>query len=230
MSRSRGSKNQQNLTARPGRGAADRPGVCQTRRQILFAATATTGAVGIGLATLPFLSSLAPSTRAQELGAPVTVNVDQLDPGELITVIWRGSPVWVLRRTPQMLERMLHKHLIDGLADPDSSVVSQQPPYARNPFRSRRPDLFVAIGLCTHLGCIPLYQPTPGNMPFADDWMGGFFCPCHGSRFDLAGRVAKRVPAPRNLVVPPHQYTKRGSLIIGVDDQRDEMTTIASTS
>ncbi len=186
------------------------------RRHFLVAAAATTGVVGAGVAAWPFLASLRPSATAQAVGAPVTVNVRQIEPGAQITVIWRGNPVWVLRRTPDMLERMTHPHWIEGLRDPDSAVATQQPTYAQNPLRSLRPDIFVAVALCTHLGCVPLFEPDAVSRSFDDDWMGGYFCPCHGSKFDLAGRVAKNVPAPTNLVVPPHRYLGPDVLEIGV--------------
>ena len=175
------------------------------------------GVVGAGFAAVPFLQSLRPSAKAQAIGGPVTVNLKWLEPGEQITVIWRGQPVWVLRRTPEMVERLNHEHWISTLRDPDSSVETQQPPYARNQARSIRPEYLVVVALCTHLGCVPLFRPEIGGEGLGDDWMGGYFCPCHGSRFDFAGRVTKNVPAPTNLVVPPHRYLGPDKLEIGID-------------
>ena len=196
----------------PPAGDSDR-----ARRQFLIAAAATTAAVGAGFASWPFFASLRPSAKAQAIGAPVSLDVSRLEPGEQVTVMWRGKPVWVLRRTPAMLERMTHEHWINDLRDPDSTVETQQPPYVRNAARSLRPDIFVAVALCTHLGCVPLLRPEVGEEALGADWMGGYFCPCHGSKFDFAGRVTKNVPAPTNLVVPPHRYLRGDVLEIGVD-------------
>ena len=188
------------------------------RRKFLSIATAVAGAAGIGLAAVPFLTSLRPSAKAEAVGGPVRVDISRLEPGEQITVIWRGRPVWVLRRTPEMLERMNHEHWLSGLRDPDSAVETQQPPYAQNATRSIRSEYLVVVALCTHLGCVPTYVPEVGGNKLGADWMGGYFCPCHGSRFDLAGRVAKNVPAPTNLVVPPHRFLGPESIQIGVDN------------
>lgn len=198
-------------------GQADSATIDSRRRHFLFAAAATTGAIGIGFAAWPFLASLQPSARAQSEGAPVSVDVSRLAPGEQVTVLWRGKPVWVLRRSPEMLERMRHEHWIETLRDPDSLVETQQPEYVQNPVRSLRPDIFVAVAFCTHLGCVPLFEPAAVSRSFDENWMGGYFCPCHGSRFDLAGRVTKNVPAPTNLVVPPHRYIRPDLLEIGID-------------
>lgn len=217
MGQAAGSNNQSIKTGqlpgeRPASEAADR-----ARRHFLVTAAVTTGVVGAGFAAWPFLGSLRPSAKAQALGAPVSVDVSRLEPGEQITVVWRGKPVWVLRRTPDMLERMNHEHWISELRDPGSSVDAQQPSYAQNATRSLREDIFVAVALCTHLGCVPLYEPKATSRAFDDKWMGGYFCPCHGSKFDLAGRVTKNVPAPTNLVVPPHRFLRGDTLEIGVD-------------
>ncbi len=187
------------------------------RRHFLTVATATVAIAGVGAASIPFLKSLKPSAKAQAVGGPVTVNLSYLEPGEQITLIWRGRPVWVLRRTPDMLDRLKHEHWISMLRDPNSLVESQQPPYAANQTRSLRPEYFVAVALCTHLGCVPLYEPDTSNDRLGKDWMGGYFCPCHGSKFDFAGRVTKNVPAPTNLVVPPHRFLEADVLEIGVD-------------
>lgn len=187
------------------------------RRHFLILGAVATGTVGAGLAAWPFISSLRPSAKAQAVGSPVTVDVSLIEPGAQVTVIWRGKPVWVLRRTPEMLERMKHEHWLDALRDPNSLVETQQPKYAQNPTRSLRPDIFVSVALCTHLGCVPLFEPGATPRAFDDQWMGGYFCPCHGSKFDLAGRVTKNVPAPTNLVVPPHRYLRGDVLEIGSD-------------
>jgi len=184
--------------------------VDRNRRHFLTVATAVTGGVGIVAATIPFLSSLQPSQRAQALGAPVEVPVGTLAPGEMVRVMWRGKLVYVLRRTEAMLERL--GEVGEFLADPDSAVVEQQPEFAVNEFRSIKPEFLVVEGSCTHLGCAPLAEFQVGP---ADDWFGGFFCPCHGSRFDLSGRVYKSVPAPTNLRVPPYRFVREDLILIG---------------
>lgn len=181
------------------------------RRKLFSNAAAATMGLALGSAAYPFLASLAPSERAKALGAPVEFDTATVSPGALATVAWRGTPVWVLHRTSDMLARL--QKVRDLLADPDSKVRSQQPQYARNPTRSRRPEILVAMGLCTHLGCIPSFRPEPGSVQ--PDWPGGFYCPCHGSRFDLAGRVFRNSPAPTNLVVPPHDYVGDTQIVIG---------------
>lgn len=173
--------------------------------------------VATGLATaataVPFTSSLAPSERAKALGAAVEVDIADLPPGGAKTVEWRGKPVWIVRRSPEMLAALQGHD--DALADPGSGK-DQQPPYARNAARSARPDVFVAIGICTHLGCSPTSVPAgSANPSLPADWPGGFFCPCHGSTFDGAGRVFKNKPAPVNLEVPPHRYLADGRILIG---------------
>lgn len=185
----------------------------EERRKLLAGATAAAGGVALAGASLPFLASLAPSERARALGAPVEADIASLVPGELKTLEWRGKPVWLLRRTPAMLSGLESARA--QLTDPDSQVSSQQPEYARNPTRSIRPELLVTVSLCTHLGCIPTYAPEPGSVGSA--WPGGFYCPCHGSKFDLAGRVYKGSPAPTNLVIPPHQFSGGSRLVIGFD-------------
>ena len=161
-------------------------------------------------ASIPFLSSLKPSARAQALGAPVEVPVGNLEPGEMIRVMWRGRLVFVLRRSQEMLARL--PGVDPYLRDPNSEVVDQQPEFAVNEFRSIKPEFLVVEGSCTHLGCAPLAQFDVGP---ADDWFGGFFCPCHGSRFDLAGRVYQGVPAPTNLRVPPYRFIREDVIMIG---------------
>lgn len=185
------------------------------RRRFLTAATTVVGGVGVVYAVVPFLSYMQPSARTQAAGAPVEVDISKLEPGQMITVQWRGKPIWVLRRTQRMLETL--PELNDELRDPDSKIASQQPPYAANLHRSRRPEILVLVGICTHLGCSPKFRPEPGSV--SEEWAGGFFCPCHGSTFDFAGRVFQGVPAPTNLVVPPYQFLTDNLLLVGADQR-----------
>ena len=182
------------------------------RRHFLAVATAVTGIVGVTAAAIPFISSLKPSARAQALGAPVEVSIGSLEPGAMIRVLWRGKLVFVLRRTEEMLSRLAAN--MENLRDPDSAEIEQQPDYAANDTRSVRPEYLIVEGSCTHLGCAPLedFDVRP-----AESWGGGFFCPCHGSKFDLAGRVFKGVPAPTNLRVPPHRFVRDDLILIGQD-------------
>lgn len=182
------------------------------RRHFLTVATVVTGVVGIGFASIPFLSSLKPSARAQALGAPVEVPIGSLQPGELIRVLWRGRLVFVLRRTEEMLASLSDN--TGELKDPNSEEKDQQPIYATNEYRSVKPEFLVVEGSCTHLGCAPLedFEVRP-----AENWNGGFFCPCHGSKFDLAGRVFNGVPAPTNLRIPPHRFVRDDLILIGQD-------------
>jgi ubiquinol-cytochrome c reductase iron-sulfur subunit len=184
------------------------------RRRFLTAATTVVGAVGVGFALVPFVSSMQPSAKARAAGAPVRADISKLQPGQMIRVKWRGKPVWLVKRTDEMLESLAT--LVPELRDPDS-VEPMQPEYAQNEFRSIRPEILVTVGICTHLGCSPTYRPNVGAADLGADWLGGFFCPCHGSRFDLAGRVYKGVPAPLNLEVPPHRYLSDNELVIGDD-------------
>ena len=185
------------------------------RRRFLTAATSVVGAVGVGFVMVPFISSMQPSAKARAAGAPVRADISKLEPGQMIRVKWRGKPVWLVRRTEKMLEVL--PTLDTTLRDPES-LESIQPPYAQNEYRSIKPELLVTVGICTHLGCSPTYRPDVGAADLGADWEGGFFCPCHGSKFDLAGRVYKGVPAPTNLVVPPHSYLSDTELLIGQDD------------
>ena len=187
--------------------------VDRNRRHFLTIATAVTGIAGIGAASIPFLASLQPSARAQALGAPVEVPIGSLDPGEMVRVMWRGRVVFILRRDAAMLERLSENR--DLLADPDSIVETQQPAYAANETRSVRAEFLVVEGACTHLGCAPLPEFEVGPNALLEH--GGFFCPCHGSKFDLAGRVYKGVPAPTNLRVPPYRFVRDDLIMIGVD-------------
>ncbi len=186
--------------------------VDRNRRHFLSVATAVAGGAGIALASIPFISSLKPSARAEALGAPVEISVGLLEPGEMVRVLWRGRLVFVLRRSEEMLSRL--PLVTEFLDDPDSSNTDQQPAFAVNEFRSRKPEFLVVEGSCTHLGCAPLEQFEVGP---AADWFGGFFCPCHGSKFDLSGRVYKGVPAPTNLRVPPYRFIQDDVIMIGVD-------------
>ena len=184
-----------------------------TRRRLTLAATAA-GGLAVGGAAVPFALSLAPSERARAQGAPIEADLSRLAPRELSTFEWRGKPIWVVRRTEDMLKRL--EAVSAQLADPDSKVSSQQPKYAVSATRSRRPELFVAVGLCTHLGCVPTYRPEPGSL--GSGWPGGFYCPCHGSKFDLSGRVFRGSPAPTNLVVPPYGFTGDNRIVVGRDE------------
>lgn len=184
------------------------------RRKWLTRATAVVGGTGLVLTAIPFIESMGPSDRAKAGGAPVEVDVAAIAPGALTTVEWRGKPIWILHRTADMLAQL--PRIGQRLADP-LSREAQQPPYASNPVRALRPQFMVMTAVCTHLGCVPVFRPEPGAPDLGADWPGGFYCPCHGSRFDLAGRVFKNVPAPRNLEVPPHQYLSDVRLLVGVD-------------
>jgi ubiquinol-cytochrome c reductase iron-sulfur subunit len=184
------------------------------RRRFLVAVTTAAGSVAVAAASIPFLASLSPSEKAKAGGAPVELDPAKMEPGMRVTVEWRGKPIWIVHRTKEMLA-LLGQHDAE-LRDPDSRA-NQQPEYCRNPTRSIRPEYFVSIGICTHLGCIPTYRPERAPADLGADWHGGFFCPCHGSRFDLAGRVYKGVPAPLNLEIPPHTYLSDGRLLIGED-------------
>lgn len=190
-------------------------GVDLGRRRFLGAATGVTSAVGIAFAAVPFLASWKPSARAQALGAPVEVDISKLDQGALLRVEWRGKPVWVLKRSPEMIERLSQAD--DMVRDP-TSEQPQQPEYAANKLRSIKPEVLVVIGTCTHLGCSPTPRFEFGAEDLGADWPGGFFCACHGSKFDLAGRVWKGVPAPLNLVVPPHKYIDDTTVLVGQDE------------
>ena len=186
------------------------------RRRFLTAATTVVGAVGVGFVLVPFVSSMQPSAKARAAGAPVRADISKLEPGQMIRVKWRGKPVWLVRRTDKMLEVL--PTLDSQLRDPES-LESEQPAYAQNEFRSIKPEVLITVGICTHLGCSPTYRPDAGAADLGADWEGGFFCPCHGSKFDLAGRVYKSVPAPTNLVIPPHRYLSETELVIGDDGE-----------
>ncbi len=189
-------------------------GVDQKKRRFLTNTTVVVGAVGAGFVAVPFLSSWAPSERAKTAGAPVEVDISKLEEGRLLTVEWRGKPVWIIKRSDQNLKDLVT--LDDNLRDP-ASENDQQPVYAQNATRSIKPNIIVMVGICTHLGCSPTYRPDLAAADLGEDWKGGFFCPCHGSKFDLAGRVYSGVPAPLNLEVPPHFYKSDRTILIGED-------------
>ena len=188
------------------------------RRRFLTGSAMAVGAVGAGFAAVPFLSSFGPSARAEAAGAPVDVNVGKLSAGQMVTVAWRGQPIYVVHRTPKMIETL--PSLDSQLVDPNCKVTSQQPPFAENFYRSRKKEFLVLIGVCTHLGCAPTYRPEVAPKDLGPEWMGGFFCPCHGSKFDLAGRVYKGVPAPTNLYVPDYIYSSDDLIRIGVAEKK----------
>lgn len=193
--------------------------VLDPQRRLLLQLTTAVGAVGAGLAAVPFVASMKPSARAKAAGAPVEVDIAGMLPGEVKTVEWRGKPVWIVRRTPEMLEAL--KEVEPHLVDPTSKVV-HQPEYATNATRSIKPETLVVVGLCTHLGCSPQKKIAAGAASdLGSEWKGGFYCPCHGSKFDLAGRVFKNVPAPSNLIVPPHNYADASHIVIGVDPKKN---------
>lgn len=186
------------------------------RRRFLTLATSAVGGAGVVMGAIPFISAFQPSERARAVGGPVEIDISGLEPGQRIIDMWRGQPVWILRRDEVSIAALAG--LADKLADPLSEVASQQPLYARNVHRSIRPEVLVLLGVCTHLGCSPNYLPQ-GAADRGADWPGGFFCPCHGSAFDLAGRVFKAVPAPTNMVVPPHRYATDTRLVVGEDQE-----------
>jgi ubiquinol-cytochrome c reductase iron-sulfur subunit len=191
-------------------------GVNTNRRRFLTAATTVVGGIGAAFVAVPFIASMQPSAKAQAAGAPVEADIAKLEPGQRIIVEWRGKPVWIVRRTKEMLEALPS---LDGqLRDPQSEVASQQPSYAKNSHRAIKEEYLVVVGICTHLGCSPTYRPELAPADLGADWKGGFFCPCHGSRFDLAGRVYQGVPAPTNLEVPPYKYLSDSRIIVGLDD------------
>lgn len=189
-------------------------GVDKTKRRFLIGATTAVGGVGAAFVAVPFLMSWNPSARARAAGAPVEADISKLQPGQQMTVEWRGQPVWVVRRTGQNLKDL--EGLAGTLADPNSEVANQ-PEYAGGVERAIKPEYLVLVGICTHLGCSPTYRPEVAPEDLGADWKGGFFCPCHGSKFDLSGRVYKGVPAPTNLKVPPYKYLSDSLILVGVD-------------
>jgi ubiquinol-cytochrome c reductase iron-sulfur subunit len=193
--------------------------VNNSRRRFLNTATCGVAAVGAGFAAVPFVGSWNPSAKAKAAGAPVKADISKLQPGQMMTVAWRGKPVYVLRRTPEAMASL--DAMTDRIRDPDSQD-SKQPTYVDPINRAIKPEYLVLLGLCTHLGCAPQFRPEVGAKDLetgGSEWLGGFFCPCHGSKFDLAGRVFRGVPAPTNLEVPPHSYEGDNVLVIGIDQE-----------
>lgn len=189
-------------------------GVDKKRRRLLTRCVGVVGAAGAATMVVPFVSSMSPSARAKAAGAPVEVDISKLEPGQRVIVEWRGKPVWVLKRTPALLDGL--KAVEGNLRDIESDD-SDQPDYAKNEYRSIKPEILVMVGICTHLGCSPTFRPEVAPADLGDDWQGGFFCPCHGSRFDISGRVYKGVPAPTNLEVPPYYYITDNRILVGSD-------------
>jgi ubiquinol-cytochrome c reductase iron-sulfur subunit len=185
-----------------------------TRRDFLYVATATVGGVGAIAAAWPLMDQMEPDASTVAAGAPVDFDLSKLAPGQQVQAFWRGKPIFIVNRTPSALKTLQDSKLLAQLADPDSSQL-QQPPYAVNWYRSAKPEYAVLVGICTHLGCIPGYFPNANATSPATDWLGGYFCPCHGSKYDLAGRVFRGVPAPYNLPVPPYYFVNDTSLRIG---------------
>lgn len=190
--------------------------VNQGRRRFLIGATSVVGGVGVVGAAVPFVASWNPSAKAEAAGAPVTVSVDKIEPGQQITVEWRGKPVWIIRRTEEMLGNI--EQLSERMKDPESEDP-QQPDYISGAYRSLKPEFIVLVGICTHLGCVPSYRPEVAPADLGGEWLGGLFCPCHGSRFDLSGRVYANQPAPMNLEVPPYRFDNDATMTIGLDPE-----------
>jgi len=192
-------------------------GVDRSRRRFLTVTASVVGGVGVVAAAVPFVTYMTPSDRARAAGAPIEVDISKIEPGQKVNVKWRGQVVWVLHRTPEMLETL--PKLNEEVAAPTSEEQpEQQPEYATNIHRSIKPEYLVVVGICTHLGCSPTYRPEVAASDLGSDWLGGFFCPCHGSRFDLAGRVYQGVPAQLHLLVPPHFYASEAVVRIGEDE------------
>lgn len=189
----------------------DKVKVDKTRRNLVVATSVVGGAATVG-AAIPFVASMSPSERARAAGAPVEVDISRLAPGELGIYEWRGKPVWVIRRTPEMIQSL--KAVVPNLTDPQSRA-STQPQYAENEHRSAKPEIMVMEGVCTHLGCSPQLKAADAKAEMGGDWVGGFYCPCHGSKFDFAGRVFRGAPAPTNLPVPPYTFVSDSTLVIG---------------
>ena len=189
--------------------------VNQGRRRFLTGTTVVVGAIGAGVAAVPFIKSWSPSARAKLAGAPVTADISALAEGQRLVVEWRGQPIWIVKRSKAVLEAL--PTLEPQLSDPKSDNKDQQPAYVSGELRSIKPEISVLVGLCTHLGCSPEMKAEIRPEPFDSEWKGGYFCPCHKSKFDMAGRVFQGVPAPTNLVVPPHHYADDNTLVIGVD-------------
>ena len=189
-------------------------GVNQGRRRFLTGTTVVVGGIGAAFAATPFIKSWQPSERAKNAGAPVLQDISKIEPGQKISVLWRGSPVWIVNRTKAMLDTLPG---LDGRLRDPKSQVDQQPKYAQNETRSIKPEWLVMVALCTHLGCVPDFVPVMKPEPFDPEWKGGFYCPCHKSRYDLAGRVYAGVPAPKNMLIPPYHFVDDTHIQIGVD-------------
>ena len=207
-----------NNLASPSQG---KPGAApdSERRKILVAATGVAGGAALAAVSVPFIASMTPSERARAAGAPVSADAMGLEPGTQLTVEWRGKPVWILRRTEAMRKVLEDPRHLAKLADPGSDVKTQQPAYARNAYRAIKSEYLVVVGICTHLGCVPNFRPDVAPADIGADWDGGYFCPCHGSKFDFAGRVWRNVPAPTNLVIPAHHYVSGTKVVIGRDKE-----------
>jgi len=193
--------------------------VNKSRRRFLTATTAVVGGVGAAFAAVPFIKSWQPSERAKLAGAPVLADISKLEMGQMVIYEWRGQPIWIIRRTEEQLKAL--PTLDNQLRDPKSENIDQQPDYTKNEYRSRKPEILVMIGICTHLGCAPKFYGEIKPEPFDENWKGGFFCPCHKSRFDIAGRVFQGVPAPTNLKVPPYYFVDDNPnlIMIGLNEK-----------
>jgi len=202
------------------------PSAQPTRRDFLYIATATVGAAGVVASLIPLIGQMNPDASTLAAGGPVDLDVSKIQPGSQVVVRWRERPVFVVNRTPQILKTLQDQALLAGLSDADSSEL-QQPPYAKNWHRSIKPEYGVLVGICTHLGCIPLFEPMPSATEPVANWRGGYFCPCHGSKYDLAGRVFRGVPAPYNLPVPPYNFVSETTIRIG-ENPPDENFDFAS--
>ena len=187
------------------------------KRRFLVTSTSVVGAVGAGFVAVPFLASWVPSERAKNAGAPVEADISRLEEGRMLTVEWQSKPVWIVRRSEKTLADLEKNNA--SLKDPASDDIGQQPEYAKSQVRSIKPEILVLVGICTHLGCSPTFRPEIAPADLGENWLGGFFCPCHSSKFDMAGRVFQSVPAPNNLVVPPHYYVSDNTILIGEDGE-----------
>ena len=192
-------------------------GVDNEKRRFLTKTASVVGAVGAGFLAVPFAASMRPSAKAEAMGAPVEVDIEKLEPGQRVVVLWRGKPVWVVRRTPEALASLVE---LDGVLLDPGSDQSEQPASSKNEARAINPEIFVAVGVCTHLGCSPVYRPDVAPADLGPDWKGGFFCPCHGSKFDMAGRVYKGVPAPVNLEIPPYYFASESRIVVGLEGEK----------
>ena len=203
-------------------GSLDTANVDLGRRRFLNGATSVVGGAGVAALAYAFLATMSPSERARAAGAPVDVDISKLVPGQKVTIEWRGKPVWIVRRTQEAL--MSLEKVTGQLADP-ASEMPQQPGYIQESHRALNPEYLVMVGVCTHLGCSPTFRPDVGAPDLGSDWQGGFFCPCHGSKFDFSGRVYKSMPAPKNLVIPPYRYIADATIRVGEDPSAEELST-----